>query len=111
MSNSKDLKRFIGGVADSTFIQVPKYLHDSLGMRDYTYFLSILIDKLKLFTKLKKLGEQNEFYWTVEEMEKELYISKKTQLRLINKLESLGLLEVSTKGIPRKRYFFLILRG
>lgn len=67
--------------------------------------LGELVSEHEFWESQGKLRADGYFYATVEKIEARTTLSKHKQLCAIEKLQSLGLIEVALKGMPSKRHF------
>mgnify|MGYP006277558131 FL=1 len=95
---------FLDLIKSDGYITVSKELARKIGLQE-TILLSELISQHKYFKQRNELDKEGYFYCTVDKMEKQTTISKKTQTRKINNLVEMGLIEKKLKGLPAKRHF------
>lgn len=85
-------------------IVINKGLAHTIGLTEAIIY-SELISLHEYWRKHNRLTNNEWFYCTAENLEKNTTIKPKTQQRTIKNLEKLGLIEVKMMGIPAKRHF------
>lgn len=87
-------------LSNDSFTMVNKKLAKTLWIWQ-TIYLQELISQRKRFW-------QNEFFFTQNNMEEELWITAKTQWRYAKELQEKWLIVIKRKGVPAKNYFTII---
>ena len=90
-------------LSNNNFIILNRDLIKELGL-DETVLLCELCHEQYYWEMNKKLQKDGTFYFTVENIEKQISLKKKKQLSLLNKLKKLNLVEVKYHDMPKKRY-------
>lgn len=76
---------------------------------------SIMLGKLlnlrSYWEKHGGLNEHGEFFTTVPQMEEYTGIKEKAQRAAMKKLEAKGIIKVTARGLPAKRYFYISMEG
>lgn len=85
------------------YIIVNKLLIQEYGLEE-AIIIGELSAEYNYYKERNELGEDNSFYSTVENVEKNTSLSQYQQSKAINHLKELGLVDVYYKGIPPKRY-------
>lgn len=83
-----------------------KNLIKNVGMEAAAVY-SELVSKYGYFKKRNQLTDDGYFFNTIEDLQKDTYLTEYLQRKAIKKLESFGLIKVELRGLPSKRYFKL----
>lgn len=83
-----------------------KNLIKNVGMEAAAVY-SELVSKYGYFKKRNQLTDDGCFFNTIEDLQKDTYLTEYLQRKAIKKLESFGLIKVELRGLPSKRYFKL----
>jgi hypothetical protein len=86
------------------YITVNKTLAHEIGLNE-TIIYSELVSLHQYWRKQGKLTDDNWFFCTIENLERNTTLTRNKQDRAIKKLQELGLIEVERRGLPAKRYF------
>lgn len=89
-------------LSSSNYLVINKDLMKVLGIEE-TILLGELASEYDYWYKKQEL-EDDYFYSTIENVEKNTTLSKYKQTQAMNKLKELGIIETKLKGIPAKRY-------
>jgi len=85
-----------------------KELHRRLGGdANVTLFLSDMMDKYLYFKIKCQLDDEDGFFNTCKNIERDTCMSEYMQRKCINTLRSLGLIQTKLKGLPAKLYFYI----
>lgn len=90
-------------LSHDNFIPVSKILASKIGLLEATLFGELCAES-DYWHKENKITEDGYFFSTVENIEEKLFIKKDVQQRIIKKLTEEGLISVSKRGLPAKRY-------
>ena len=94
--------RILQLLATSSFITINKEIAKKFGL-DSAVLLGELASELDYWTKKNGLVD-GYFFSTVENIEENTTLKEHRQRKAINNLKSLGILDVTVKGLPAKRY-------
>ncbi|MCM3405924.1 hypothetical protein [Cytobacillus oceanisediminis] len=88
-------------------IVVNKNLVHAVGL-DAAVLYSELISKQKYFEERGQLTDDGFFFNTIDNIKLDTGLGEKPQRTAIKKLEQLGLIKTDKRGLPAKRYFYVI---
>jgi len=89
-------------------VTINKRLLRHLGIFSALAYAEIL-SKFAYHEERKELTDDGYFYYTVEDMENNTTLSIHQQRQALNKLKDLGLIDVTRRDVPAKRYIKVIL--
>lgn len=90
-------------IANDNYLTVNKILVRHLGL-EAAYFLCELANEYDFFEK-ENLLKEDYFFSTVENIEKNIFLSQYKQRKALKTLKAFGLIEEKVMGLPAKRYF------
>jgi len=88
---------------NSAFWRLSKLLVRTIGLWE-SFVLTDIIDKRDYHSR-KNMLDNEWFFYTRDEMKKQLGISDTFQRTLLNKLKDLGFIDMKTEGMPRRTYY------
>lgn len=95
-------------LTENSFTLIPQVFLDFFKEdKDSIFMLIHFINQYKYLQGRDELEEDGAFFSTVESFKNKYYISEYVQRKCIVKLENLGLLSVSRRGLPPKRFIHL----
>lgn len=90
-------------LSHDNFIPVSKVLASKIGLLEATLFGELCAES-DYWHERGEVTEDDYFFSTIENIENKLFIKRKTQERLIRTLVNIGLISISKRGLPAKRY-------
>jgi hypothetical protein len=92
---------------EKNFLIVNRLLIQSIGL-DEAILFSELLSKHDYYANRNTLNADGSFYCTISDIEMSTGLKEKTQSKSVKNLKALGLINVVVKGLPAKRYFYII---
>lgn len=89
------------------YFTVNKALARNIGLNAAIIYAE-LISKYIFYENQGLLSEDGWFYCTIEDLEEATTLSRHIQEKEIRRLEKFGLIKKQTKGLPAKRYFYIV---
>lgn len=104
MKGYKHSLKVVNFLSQGSFIQINLMMIKNLGLES-AYLLSHLITKWQDFDKFDKLQEDGTFWQEQTKITKDIGFSAHKQNKMIEQMESFGLIKIYRRGSPPMNYF------